>query len=91
VNISYDPAKNERNIRERQLSFDRAADFEFDTAFVKLVERHGELRWVATGYMDGMLYKLCFLDRPGGIRVISFHRVGRKERREYESKKGSPQ
>jgi uncharacterized DUF497 family protein len=37
------------------------------------------------------LHKLCFLDRPGGIRVISFHRVGRKERREYESKNGSPQ
>ena len=91
MNISYDPAKNERNIRERGLDFNRAAEFEFDTAIVKLVERHGELRWVAIGYLDGLLHKLCFLDRPRGIRVISFHRVGRKERREYESKKGSPQ
>jgi uncharacterized DUF497 family protein len=27
MGITYDPAKNERNIRERELSFERAADF----------------------------------------------------------------
>jgi uncharacterized DUF497 family protein len=27
MGITYDPAKNERNIRERGLSFERAADF----------------------------------------------------------------
>ena len=87
MEITYDPAKNAKNIHDRQLSFDRAEDFEFATASIKLVERHGELRWVATGYLDGVLHKLCFLDRPGGIRVISFHRTGRKERREYEDEK----
>jgi uncharacterized DUF497 family protein len=32
MGISYDPAKNERNIHEHGLSFDRAADFDFETA-----------------------------------------------------------
>jgi len=27
MGITYDPAKNERNIRERGLSFERAADY----------------------------------------------------------------
>jgi uncharacterized DUF497 family protein len=27
MGIAYDPAKNERNIRERGLSFERAADY----------------------------------------------------------------
>jgi uncharacterized protein len=32
VKINYDPKKNEKNIRERGLSFDRAADLDFATA-----------------------------------------------------------
>jgi uncharacterized DUF497 family protein len=32
VDITFDPTKNERNIRERELSFERAADFGFATA-----------------------------------------------------------
>jgi uncharacterized DUF497 family protein len=34
MGISYDPAKNERNIRERKLSFERAAGFDFETALI---------------------------------------------------------
>jgi hypothetical protein len=32
VEVTFDPAKNERNIKERGLSFERAADFDFETA-----------------------------------------------------------
>ena len=87
MEITHGPAKNAKNIRERGLDFNRADEFDFDTAVVKLVERNGELRWVAMGYLDGLLHKLCFLDRPNGIRVISFRRAGRKERAEYEDQK----
>ena len=31
MEITFDPAKNARNIRERNLSFERAAEFEFET------------------------------------------------------------
>ena len=34
MGITYDPAKNERNIRERGLSFERVADFDFQTALI---------------------------------------------------------
>ncbi|MGB7136324.1 MAG: BrnA antitoxin family protein [Acidobacteriaceae bacterium] len=30
MKIEYDPRKNERNLRERGLSFERAAEFDFD-------------------------------------------------------------
>jgi uncharacterized DUF497 family protein len=49
VAISYDPAKNERNVRERGLSFERAADFDFTTAVFFTEIRDGELRRVAIG------------------------------------------
>ena len=32
MDITYDPAKNERNIRERGLSFEFARNFDFGTA-----------------------------------------------------------
>lgn len=35
MEIHYDPAKNVRNITERGLSFDRVADFDFETAKIR--------------------------------------------------------
>ena len=46
MEISYDAAKNERNIRQRRLSFERAADFDFETASFRAEVRYGELRRV---------------------------------------------
>jgi hypothetical protein len=34
MKIDFDPIKNEKNIRERGLSFERAAEVDFDTARV---------------------------------------------------------
>ncbi|HXP04141.1 MAG TPA: BrnT family toxin [Stellaceae bacterium] len=49
MDVSYDPAKNGRNIRERGLPFDRAADFDFSTAVIEIDRRrdYGETRIVA--------------------------------------------
>jgi uncharacterized protein (DUF4415 family) len=40
MNIEFDPVKNEKNIRERGLSFERAAEFDFTSATFLLDERH---------------------------------------------------
>jgi uncharacterized DUF497 family protein len=89
VEITFDPAKNERNIRERGLSFERVADFDFATAvfFVDSRRDYGETRIVAVGYPDRRLHTLCFTETPTGIRVISFRRSNRKEARQH----GKPQ
>jgi uncharacterized DUF497 family protein len=42
VGIEFDPKKNERNLRERGLSFERAADFDFETAIIFPEVRQGE-------------------------------------------------
>jgi uncharacterized DUF497 family protein len=34
VNISYDPGKNEKNIAERGISFEQAAEFEWSSALI---------------------------------------------------------
>ena len=83
MQIEFDPFKNERNIRERGLSFERAADFDFETATILTEERRGELRRVAVGYLDSKLHVLCYLPTAEGIRVISFRKANRREARRY--------
>jgi uncharacterized DUF497 family protein len=83
--ISYDPAKNDKNLRERGLSFERAAQFDFQTANVAVDKRreYGETRYVAAGYLDGRLHILCFTETPRGIRVISFRKANSRESRNH--------
>jgi hypothetical protein len=83
VAISYDPAKNERNIRERGLSFERAAEFDFSTAVFHTELRNGELRRIAVGYLGKRLHLLCYIPKPDGIRVISFRKTNRSEAKRY--------
>lgn len=86
MEISYDAAKNEHNIEDRGLSFERAADFDFETAKIREDVRrdYPERRFVALGWMDARLHVLCFSPIPGGIRVISFRKANRREQRDYE-------
>jgi uncharacterized DUF497 family protein len=83
VKIEYDPAKNERNITERGLPFDRAADFEFETAETIVEIRHGESRFVAVGYLYGRLHVLSYIDVEEGIRGISFRKANAREAKRY--------
>ncbi|MER2624676.1 MAG: BrnT family toxin [Accumulibacter sp.] len=65
MRVDFDPTKNERNIKERQLSFERVAEVDFNTALVFPDTRkaYGETRsshcatWIA-GCM------CCVLPRP---------------------------
>jgi uncharacterized DUF497 family protein len=89
LEVTFDPAKNERNIRERGLSFERAQDFDFKTAFLRIDARqdYGETRHVALGFLDGRLHVLCFTETTAGIRVISFRRANAREVKRYEQVK----
>lgn len=81
MRIAFDPRKNERNIRERGLSFEHSAQLDFSTALVTVDERkaYGEVRYVALGMLDGRLHVLCFTETADGIRVISFRKANSRE------------
>jgi uncharacterized DUF497 family protein len=85
VEVSYDPAKNRRNIRERGLSFDRSVEFDFETAayFTDTRRDYGEVRQIAVGYLDRRLHVLCFITTASGIRVISFRKANEREVKRY--------
>ncbi len=82
MKINYDPKKNEKNIRERDLSFDRAADLDFATASYFLREG-AEVRRIVVGYLDKRLHVLVYQYRDGGLWVISFRKASTKEAKRY--------
>ena len=85
MDISFDPAKDGRNIATRSLSFMRAADFDWDGAEIIEDLRHNypERRLVAVGYLDGRLHVMCFTPTATGVRVISFRKANAREARKY--------
>jgi uncharacterized protein len=85
VRITFDPAKNERNVRLRGISFEEAADFRFDSAFFSIDERkeYSEIRTVALGLLGDRVHVLCFTETPDGIRVISFRKANSREVNRY--------
>jgi uncharacterized DUF497 family protein len=85
VRITFDPAKSARNVRLRGLSFERVADFSFDTAIYANDERNAypEVRVVAVGMLGDRVHVVCFTEVPGGIRVISFRKANAREVRRY--------
>jgi uncharacterized DUF497 family protein len=88
MEISYDQTKNNQNIQERKLSFDRVVDFDFESANFTIDNRenYGEIRRCAIGLLDGRLHVLVFTETDKGIRVISFRKANKREMGIYEQK-----
>ena len=87
MRIEFDQAKHQRNLSERALGFDQAAEFDFSTALIWQDTRktYPEVRYVALGFLDARLHVLCFTPVADGIRVISFRKANTREVRDYES------
>jgi len=85
VRITFDPVKNERNLRLRGLNFERASDFSFDTAVFAVDDRkeYPETRYVALGLLGDRVHVLCFAETNDGIRVISFRKANPREVKRY--------
>lgn len=87
MEISFDLAKNALNIELRGLSFERAADFEFETALFSqdLRQDYGEMRLRALGLLGKRVHALVFVETALGIRVVSFRKANKREVAIYES------
>ena len=81
MNISYDPAKNERNIRERGLPFDLLSEMDWSRAVIIEDTRkdYGERRFRVFGYIGDRLFAAVFTPRPDAVHVISFRKANQRE------------
>ncbi len=87
--FEYDPDKNIRNLELRGLSFERAVDFEFASAWILVDDRrdYGEVRFRALGFLGGRLHALVFTETLKGIRVISLRKANKREEAQYAEAK----
>lgn len=87
MEIDFDPVKNATKIRERGLSFERTAEFDFETAQFTIDNRrdYGETLYRVLGFLDHRLHTLVFVEIVGGIRVISFRKANKREVKQYET------
>lgn len=86
MEIAFDPAKSERNARERGLPFGLVRDFAWETAKTHedLRFAYPERRFVSLGLIGARVFVVCFTPIPGGVRVISFRKANAREVRSYE-------
>jgi uncharacterized DUF497 family protein len=86
--VSFDSAKNERNIASRGISFEVAEQFEWNTALIAedLRKEYGEPRFQALGFILGRLHAMVFTPRAGKVHVISLRKANQREMRRYEAK-----
>lgn len=87
MSISYDPDKNDKNVAERGISFERAAEFEWSSALIVEDTRkdYGESRFQALGFIGKRLHVLVFTPRAGQVHVISLRKANRREVKQYEA------
>ena len=87
--ITYDPPTNERNIADRGISFDQAAEFDWSSALIVEDKRkdYGEPRFQAFGFIGERLHVLVFTPRADDMHVISLRKANRREVKRYEAKK----
>ena len=86
--FQFDPAKARQNLHKHGVSFaDAEAVFEDPLALsMPDAGSEGEPRTVAIGLGGaGELLVVVYVERNGGIRLISARRPTRKEREAYES------
>ena len=84
-NLTFDPAKNTRNIQLRDMDFKKVADFDWSTAVISedMRKDYSERRYQAVGFVEDHLCMLVFTPRDAGIHVISFRRANKRERTRY--------
>ncbi len=86
MHIEFDATKNAANVRDRGLSFEQVACFDFGTARIWQDARkpYPETRFVALGWLDQRLHVMCFTPVADGIRIISFRKANTREVKIYE-------
>lgn len=92
MEIEYDLTKNEKNIKERGLSFEQVKYFNFDTALTWQDLRYdykGEVRFISIGYINTRLYCIVFTPRNALLRIISLRKANSREVKKYNDNNNS--
>lgn len=89
--ISFDPAKSQRNEVERGLPFERVQELEWGSSLVRedMRKNYGERRFLVLGKIHGRLHALVFTPRNDKVHVISLRKANAREVKHYEQTQNS--
>ena len=79
----WDEGKRQSNLYKHGVDFAGIETFDWETALVGRSDRHGEIRFVAIGYIEDRLHQVVFTERGEATRIISLRRASVRERRSY--------
>jgi uncharacterized DUF497 family protein len=87
--ISFDLGKNERNIAERGLSFERIGELDWLTAIAVEDTRrdYGERRIRVMALLDERLHVAVVTVRGEALHVISFRKANAREVKAYDEQR----
>jgi uncharacterized DUF497 family protein len=88
LDISFDPAKSERNERERGLTFSLVEQLDWSDAVIEEDDRkdYGERRYRVLGFIGDRLHAVVFTPRAGKVHVISLRKANKREVKQHEQK-----
>jgi uncharacterized protein len=87
--IEFDARKDAVNMSKHGISLRRAQDFDWGAAVIRadIRKTYGELRYVATGPIDGRLHVLVYAPRGLVVRVIGLRKANAREARVHGQEK----
>jgi hypothetical protein len=90
VKITFDPAKRDRTLRQRELDFARAVEvFTGRTATVVDDRRdYGETRFITAGHLDGRLVVMVWTQRGETRHIISMRHCHAEEEEIWRRRMG---
>ena len=87
MEFEWDPARHERNLRERHIGLDAAALI-FRGAVISWQDMrrdYGEVRMIGIGEANGEVLRVVFTVRGNVVRIITAWRAGRKDRQRWQT------
>lgn len=88
MKITYDPAKREWTLKERQLDF-LSSDSVFRGRKVTIADDrfdYGEERWVTYGLLTGRLVAVVWTPRGEARHVISMRKCNEREKKKFQNR-----
>ena len=84
--LEWDEEKRLSNLSKHGLDFIDVRDVLLGPCLEKLDTRreYGEDRWVCLGSLHGRVVFLAYTERESALRIISFRKATRAERKAYE-------
>lgn len=84
--FDFDPAKNAENLRKHGVSLALGAEVLTDVNVIEKEDRtanYGEVRFIAFGIVQGVVYGVVYTDRVDHVRIISVRRATPRETHRY--------